>query len=140
MASFLLSSQSPILANAAAFLAIFPGLVGVVGLYAPRPILATALEFELPTSPKDQKLTDSLMRLVCVRDLFLGGACLAAWYNGDNKTLGAITLLGAGVVFTDGAVNKHQIGRGEWKHWTFVPVMLSLGAGLLGWMDGLVAA
>lgn len=140
MASSILSSQSPVLANAAAVFALFPGLTGVVGIFAPRVILASAFEFELPSSPKDQKLTDSLMRLFSIRDFFLGGASLAAWYNGDTKTLGMLMLLGSIVVFTDGAVNQYQIGRGAWKHWTFVPVMLSLGAGLLGWLDGLVAA
>jgi Domain of unknown function (DUF4267) len=139
MASYL-SSQSPILANAAAIFAVFPGLVGIVGLLAPRPFLAAHFGFELPSSPKDQKLTDSLVRLCSVRDLFLGGASLAAWYNEDTKTLGAIMLLRAGVVFTDGAVNKHQAGRGEWMHWPFVPMTLSVGAGLLGWLDGLVVA
>ncbi|KAK4548967.1 hypothetical protein LTR36_008740 [Oleoguttula mirabilis] len=140
MASSILHSQSPILQHSAAVFAFFPALVGAVGLFFPRLVLAGAFEFEMPASPKDQKLVDSLMRLFCVRDLFLGGVALAAWYNEDQKTLGAIMLLGAGVVFTDGAVNKHQTGRGAWKHWTFVPVMAGIGAGLLGWLDGLVAA
>lgn len=140
MATSILHSQSPLLPTAAAIFGFFPALAGAVGLFLPRLVLAGAFEFELPASPKDQRLTDSLMRLFCVRDLFLGGVALAAWHNGDNKTLGAIMLMGAGVVFTDGAVNTHQTGGGAWKHWPFVPVMASIGAGLLGWLDGWVAA
>lgn len=138
MASSILHSQSPYLPNAAAAFACFPALVGFAGLFEPRLVLAGAFEFELPASAKDQKLVDSLMRLFCVRDLFLGGVALAAWYYEDNRTLGAIMLMGSGVVFTDGAVNQHQTGAGGWKHWPFVPVMAGIGAGLLGWLDGLV--
>lgn len=140
MAASVLHSQSPILPAAAAIFAIFPALVGAVGLFLPRLVLTAAFEFELPSSPKDQKLTDSLMRLFCVRDLFLGSVALAAWYNEDSKTLGMIMIMGSGVVFADGLVNKTQTGGGLWKHLPFVPVMAGIGAGLLGWLDGLVAA
>jgi len=128
-------SQSRLLANAAALFALGPVLVGLLGLVTPRTVLAAAFGFELPFLPADQRLVDSLMRLFSIRDVFLGGATLSAWYNGDRKTLGTIMLLGAGVVFTDGAVNDYQIGSGAWKHWGVVPVMVFIGVGLLGWLD-----
>jgi len=128
-----MSSSLMTYANAAAAFAVFPTLVGVVGIFAPRPVLAVAFDVEARKASQDQKLVDNLMRLFSARDLFLGGSCFAAWYNGDEQTLGALLILAAGVVTMDGWVQKDQVGCGAWKHWSVVPGLVGIGAGLLGW-------
>ena len=65
----------------------------------------------------------------------MGLAVVAAAYSGDRKTLGWILIAASGVPFVDGPVCKAN-GKGEWNHWNHAPVVMGLGAVLLGVFDG----
>lgn len=104
-------------------------------------------------STVDQKtLIDSLMIIYGARDIFMGLAIYSAAYFGDNneknshgkksekeekknKVLGWILIAGSGVAFFDGGVCKSIVGKGEWNHWGYAPVMAAVGLGLLGVFD-----
>lgn len=54
-----------------------------------------------------------------------------AWY-GHRKALGWILVTLGAVAFVDGWVVKDLVGRGEWNHWGYAPLVSTLGALLLG--------
>lgn len=76
------------------------------------------------------------MVLYGARDVFMGAAFYAAAYFGDRKALGWILIAGSGVAVVDGAVCRAQIGRGEWNHWGYAPVVAGVGSVLVGVWDG----
>lgn len=78
----------------------------------------------------------SLIILYAVRDVFMAIAIYAAHYFGNRKTLGWILIAASGVAFVDGVVVKEQIGRGEWNHWGYAPMVGVVGCLLLGVLDG----
>lgn len=72
----------------------------------------------------------------------MGLAIYSAAYFGDdedkqkkNKALGWILIAGSGVAFVDGGVCKMIVGKGEWNHWGYAPVLAAVGLGLLGVLD-----
>jgi len=65
----------------------------------------------------------------------MGVAIYAAAYFGDRKTLGSILIAGSAVAFADGAVCRVQVGKGEWNHWSYAPVLTVVGGLLLGILD-----
>ncbi|EGN97306.1 hypothetical protein SERLA73DRAFT_139472 [Serpula lacrymans var. lacrymans S7.3] len=127
-------SQSPYLRfSATIFATIFLGF-GINGILRPRNAIEF-FEFEAPASAVDKKLVDNLMVLYGARDVFMGLAIYAAAYFGDRKTLGCILIAGSGVALVDGAVCKAQVGKGEWNHWNYAPVLATVGSLLLGALD-----
>ena len=84
--------------------------------------------------PTDQNLGVALIRGFGARDLAMGVPMLATWYCGDYRALGWMTLVGTVVASADGYASKKATGGGEWMHWPFAPVLLSVGLGLLGWV------
>ena len=60
------------------------------------------------------------------------------WFLGEAKVMGWLLLIACGVAAVDGVVQKNQIGAGQWNHWSLVPVVGGIGAGLIGWLDGLI--
>jgi hypothetical protein len=127
-------SQSPSLRIAATiFATIFVGF-GINGILRPR----NALEFfgfEAPSSAADKKLVDNLMVIYGARDIFMGLAIYSAAYFGDRKALGWILIAGTGVAFVDGTVCRAQVGKGEWNHWSYAPILAAVGSMLLGALD-----
>lgn len=69
------------------------------------------------------------------RDLYMGLTAMAAWYEGDRRSLGWMYLIGAGVAVSDGIMSQREVGAGAWKHVMWVPVVIGIGGGLLGWFD-----
>jgi hypothetical protein len=127
-------SQSPSLRIAASvFATIFVGF-GINGILRPRNALEF-FEFEAPASASDKKLVDSLMVIYGARDIFMGLAIYSAAYFGDRKTLGWILIAGSAVAFVDGAVCLAQVGKGEWNHWSYAPILAAVGSALLGVLD-----
>lgn len=127
-------SQSSYLRIAAnIFATIFVGF-GINGMFRPRSALEV-FEFEAPASPADQKLVDNLMVIYGARDIFMGLAIYSASFFGNRKTLGCILVAASGVAFVDGAVSRDQIGKGEWNHWGYAPVVATVGCMLLGALD-----
>lgn len=126
-------SQSPYLAWASfAFGTVCTGF----GIYAIlRPAHALGLfALKPPKNPADQRVVDSLMVVYGVRDIFMGVAMWAATLNGHTTTVGWLLLATAGVAAADGFVCKSH-GKGEWGHWSFIPVGVTTGAMLLGVLD-----
>ncbi len=124
-------SQSPILPLAASiFATIFVGF-GINGITRPENALEF-FEFEPPASAADKKLVDGLMIVYGARDVLMGLAIYSAAYFGDRKTLGCILIAASGMAFVDGAVCRTQVGRGEWNHWGYAPVMAAVGIASLG--------
>lgn len=127
-------SHSPYLRIAASiFATIFLGF-GINAMLRPQNALAI-FEFEPPASASDKKLVDSLMVIYGARDVFMGLAISSATYFGDRKTSGWILIAAGGVAFVDGAVCRAQIGKGEWNHWGYAPVMATVGSMLVGFLD-----
>ena len=92
-------------------------------------------EFKAPTSTPDQKIADALTLLYAVRDIFMGVAIYAATYFGNRKSLGWILIAASGVAYADGFIVKAQIGKGEWNHWGYAPMLTVVGSLLLGALD-----
>lgn len=127
-------SQSPYLPIISSIFGTLALGFGINGMLRPRKALAV-FEFEPPASAADQKLVDSLIVLYGVRDVFMGLAVYSTTYFGNRKALGWILIAGSGVAFVDGIVSRAQIGRGEWNHWGYAPVMTAVGSILLGVLD-----
>lgn len=135
MASGLLNSQSPHLLTTASVLSVFPFLLGIVGTLSPSSGFKI-FNFPEPTTPEAQKLGSNLFLFWASRDLFMGATGLIAAYNGDRKMLGAIYLAMCGVASFDAWISVRQSGKGAWMHLGFLPVLMGVGGGLLGWFDG----
>ncbi|KAI9718600.1 MAG: hypothetical protein M1812_004051 [Candelaria pacifica] len=133
MSTTRLSSSSSLRMTASIFALIWLGF-GIKFTIDPRSALSY-FEFPIPTLHSDAKLADNLIVLYAVRDLFMGVAVLAAAYFGDRKTLGWMLIAGGGVAFADGAVCKRQVGKGEWNHWGYGPIVAVVGSLLLGVLD-----
>ncbi|KAF8951613.1 hypothetical protein BDZ97DRAFT_1601123, partial [Flammula alnicola] len=125
-------SQSPSLLIAAS---VFVGF-GINAILRPRHALKF-FEFEAPASVSDKKLVDGLMVIYGARDIFMGLAIYSTAYFGDRKSLGWILIAGSGVAFVhvDGAVCRAQVGKGEWNHWSYAPILTAVGSVLLGVLD-----
>ncbi|KAF8957604.1 hypothetical protein BDZ97DRAFT_1597410, partial [Flammula alnicola] len=127
-------SQSPsLLIAASVFATIFVGF-GINAILWPRHALKF-FEFEAPASASDKKLIDGLMVIYGARDIFMGLAIYSTTYFGDRKSLGWILIAGSGVAFVDGAVCRAQVGKGEWNHWSYAPILTAVGSVLLGVLD-----
>ena len=92
-------------------------------------------ELDAPTSASDQKIADALTLLYAVRDIFMGVSIYAATYFGNRKSLGWILIAASGVAYADGFIVKTQIGKGEWNHWGYAPMLTVVGSLLLGALD-----
>ncbi|RDB15824.1 hypothetical protein Hypma_003688 [Hypsizygus marmoreus] len=126
-------SQSPSLPIAASvFATIFVGF-GINAILRPQNALEF-FEFEAPAA-SDKKVVDGLMIIYGARDIFMGLAIYSATYFGDRKSLGWILIAASGVAFVDGAVCRAQVGKGEWNHWSYAPILTAVGSVLLGVLD-----
>ena len=102
-----------------------------------RPIAALAF-FELQTqaAAADKTLLDSLSIVYGVRDIFVGVAIFATAYFGERRALGWILVAASGVALVDGWVCWAKVGKGEWNHFGYAPVVLGVGCVVLGILDG----
>lgn len=57
---------------------------------------------------------------------------LAMWYHRSNKALGWSLIAGSVMAVVDGIVSRSVIGKGQWMHWSALPVGILVGFGLLG--------
>lgn len=65
----------------------------------------------------------------------MGVAIYSATCFGHRQSLGWILLAGSAVAFVDGAVCRAQVGKGEWNHWGYAPMLTAIGSVLLGVLD-----
>ncbi|KAK0624551.1 hypothetical protein B0T17DRAFT_492675 [Bombardia bombarda] len=132
--AFRLSQSRGLTVVASVFATIWVA-AGINGMVNPKGALAV-FEFDPPASISDQKLVDNLMIIYGARDIFMGLAIYATAFFGSRTAMGWILLSGSAVAFVDGAVSLAQIGRGQWNHWGYAPVVGTVGALLLGVLDG----
>lgn len=128
-------SKSVYLRLVSSFFATFFLGYGINAIFRPQNAL-TVFEFEPPASAADQSLVDGLMVLHGIRNIFMAVATYSAAYFGNRKALGCILIAGSGVAIVDGAVCRAYVGRGEWGHWGYGPVLTVVGSLLLGVLDG----
>lgn len=139
---------------------VFGTIFIAFGLNAILNPLSALSFFEIYPSPSssssssystDQTLIDSLMIIYGARDIFMGLAIYSAAYFGNdekkdnnnnqkkkqkkNKALGWILIAASAVAFVDGGVCKMMVGKGEWNHWGYAPLMAAVGLALLGGFD-----
>lgn len=101
-----------------------------------RPTNALELfELNAAAAVSDQSLIDSMMLIYGVRDIFMGLAMYSAAYFGNHKSLGWIVIAGAGVAFVDGLACWLYVGKGQWNHWGYTPMVGVVGIMLLGIFD-----
>ena len=127
-------SQSPSLRIAAnVFATIFVGF-GINAIIRPQNALEF-FEFQAPASALDRRVVDGLMVIYGARDIFMGLAMYSAACFGDRRSLGWILIAASAVAFVDGAVCRVQVGKGEWNHWGYAPMLTAVGSALLGVLD-----
>ena len=82
-----------------------------------------------------KKTMDAISIAYGVRDIFMGVAIYAVAIYGTRQALGWIVIAAGSVAFTDGAICKFMIGKGEMNHWSYAPVLVVLGGIMLGAFD-----
>jgi hypothetical protein len=135
--SFLgLSSTSPFALNLGAAAGVFQLTLGLTAVVQPRVMLQEVWGFKPASTPgQDQILVESLMQLYGVRNVALGLMILAVRALADSKTLGWVVMTDLLVALGDGFVQKKCTGGGQWKHWSFLPIGVSVVMLLLGYFD-----
>jgi hypothetical protein len=134
MATPRISQSRALLFAASIFATIFVGF-GINAILRPENALEF-FEFQELASTADKKLLDGLMIVYGVRDIFMGLAIYSTAYFGNRKALGWILIAGSGVAFVDGLVCKTQVGKGEWNHWGYAPMLTAVGGLLIGALNG----
>lgn len=115
-------------------LAMIPAVFGANALLRPEAALAS-VQFPVPSDAQSRKLTGSLMRIYGFRNVAISYLLALIWSTGDNKLQGYGLAVGLGMSLVDGLISRHQIGGGEWNHWTFAPVISAVCADLISWFD-----
>ncbi|GLB39384.1 putative protein with domain of unknown function (DUF4267) [Lyophyllum shimeji] len=133
MATSRLSQSSFLVLAATVFATIFVGF-GVNAILRPENALEF-FEFQPPAAASDKKVVDGLMVVYGARDIFMGLAMYSAAYFGNRKSLGWILIAGSAVAFVDGAVCRVYVGKGEWNHWSYAPMLTAVGSVLVGVLD-----
>lgn len=135
-------SQSPTLVYAA--LAMGTTFLGfsLNALLRPAHALTFMADQKMPKSEDERKLVRTLVHFYAARNGFMGAGIIYAALNststlspGRKEVLGVLMVLAGGVAFGDGLACKVNVGKGEWDHWGYAPILVAIGAGLLGWMD-----
>ncbi|KAK8079316.1 hypothetical protein PG994_003123 [Apiospora phragmitis] len=119
--------------NAGCVLSLAPMAFGLPALFTPEKALA-GYGLPLGKTPQDQALARGVFRMYGVRNVVISLTLLTAWYRGHRETQGVGLMLGALMALVDGLVFKDILGGGEWEHWGFLPFLVGIGAGVLGWL------
>ena len=108
--------------------------LGINALFRPA-FASQAFDVPEPTLPKDRDVVESLGIVYGIRDVFMGlGICSAVYYR-ETRTLGVMIVLASGVALVDGLASRVN-GGAAGKHWGLVPVLVGVGATVLGAFDG----
>ncbi|KAH7317003.1 hypothetical protein B0I35DRAFT_434383 [Stachybotrys elegans] len=121
----------PWLTHGALVLPLITGVIGIRLLQDPAATLA-AVQFPVPAEPGARKLAGSLARFHGTRNIAACYLLLLNWYRGDETQMGLGLLALAWMSGMDGVISIWQIGGGQWNHWTLLPVVIGVSAGLLG--------
>lgn len=121
----------PIIFNSSLGLGLMLLSLGLNASFRPQAHLKN-LGFPLHTDITAQKLNHALMRIWGIRNITVGLLISAIWTRGDEKLMGLALLIATGMPITDGFLSRMLIGGGEGQHWMFPPLLMVMGAGLLG--------
>ncbi|KAE8377546.1 hypothetical protein BDV26DRAFT_263223 [Aspergillus bertholletiae] len=127
------TSDSAVLRLVASAFAAIPIGFGINAFVRPDHALSF-FEFEVPTSPAERNLVNSLMVIYGARDIFMGVALFSALLFGHPKSVGWIMIATSAVAYVDGFVCWTH-GRGEWNHWGYAPILTVIGTLFLGLFD-----
>ncbi|KAE8395815.1 hypothetical protein BDV23DRAFT_81632 [Aspergillus alliaceus] len=127
------ASESSALRLVASAFAAIPIGFGINAFVRPDHALSF-FEFEVPTSPAERDVVNSLMVVYGARDIFMGLALFSALWFGHAKSVGWILVSFSAVAFVDGYVCWTH-GQGEWTHWGYAPILTVIGAAFLGLFD-----
>ncbi|KAK8097040.1 hypothetical protein PG999_012984 [Apiospora kogelbergensis] len=121
--------------NTAGVFGLVPLAFGLRSLSMPASVLtSTGLASGANASKPDHALPRGLLRMVGMRNIVVSLTLSLCWYRGQREIQGAIVLLMGLMPLVDGFAFKEAVGDREWEHWGFVPVLIGLGAGVLGWL------
>jgi len=104
---------------------------GVNAILRPEHALSF-FELSYPSVPSLRPVIDALMLVYGVRDIFMGLAMYATAYFDNKEALGWIVIAGSAVAFADGIACKVYVGKGEWGHWGYAPMLTVVGGLLAG--------
>lgn len=127
-------SQSTTVLAAANIIGVIWICFGAYDLVKPEEGL-TFFEFTPPIIPAERAMVNSLVRVIGIRDVFIGVAIHATSLFGSRSALAWIVLASSAEAFLDGAV-CYSHGKGEWNHWGYAPMLTVVGLLLLGVADG----
>ncbi|KAL9595712.1 MAG: hypothetical protein Q9219_006278 [cf. Caloplaca sp. 3 TL-2023] len=89
-----------------------------------------------PHPPLDARQTlNAFAAAYGARDIFMGLAIYATAVCGTREACGWVVGAAGAVAATDGAVCRWMVGRGEWNHWGYAPVLVLLGGVMVGGLD-----
>lgn len=116
-------------------LAMLPAVFGTNALLRPEAALFSAFNFPLTKEPQARDVTKSLVRVYGVRNISVSYLLVLIWSTGDDRLKARGLLAGLAICLGDGFISRQLIGRGEWNHWSFTPIISGICAALLGWFD-----
>jgi hypothetical protein len=130
----LFSSQARWIGTAAyVFGTIWVGF-GINALVRPDEAI-TFFEIEAPTVVSSKVFFDVIMAVYATRDIFVGLALYASELYGSRKATGLILLASSALAYADGVICKVIVGKGEWNHWGYAPMITAVGVLAVGALD-----
>lgn len=112
-------------------MSLLAGYFGIGAALQPEKLMKD-LGIPVLPNPEARKNGRTLMRFLGVKNMTVAYLLIVLWSTGDQKLLGLGMVGLTGMAFGDGLVSKIQLGGGEWNHWTMVPIVGGIAAGLMG--------
>lgn len=112
-------------------MSLLAGYFGIGAALQPEKLMKD-LGIPVLPHPEARKNGRTLMRFLGVKNMTVAYLLIVMWSTGDQKLLGLGMVGLTGMAFGDGLVSKIQLGGGEWNHWTMVPIVGGIAAGLMG--------
>ncbi|KAF5023433.1 hypothetical protein F66182_4533 [Fusarium sp. NRRL 66182] len=92
------------------------------------------LEFPVQSETQARGLSHALMRIWGVRNISVGLMIGLIWTTNDETLMAKGLCAALPLPIMDGFVSRMLIGGGEFQHWIFPPVLISMAAMLFGWV------
>lgn len=144
MAPFDLFRATPLSqSNGILYAAYFFGTVwigfGINAILRPKEALEF-FELKYPTltskpsasSVEQKKTIDSLSIVYGARDIYVGMSIYIVAYLASREALGWLYIAVSLQAYIDGLICLTKVGKGQWNHWGYAPILTALGAILLG--------
>jgi hypothetical protein len=115
-------------------LTLLPGAFGIGHLFAPDAMMRT-MDFPQPATPAAAHMARNLERMTGIRNVGMTYLLYLISTTDDERLMGLAMLVGAAQAFGDGVVSRVLTGGGAANHWPFIPVIVGVCAGLMGYFD-----